>query len=534
MLIKFYSITVQVEMTKYLAAFLLTLASSVFAAQPVNLVVPVLPGGNIDAFARAVSQALTDNSIPNVVTYHPGAAGDIAYGFTQAYPDNTILVGGASHFVASHVQRNRSNFHLETMRIVGPLAEAPPAFLTDRSGTIPDIRSLIDLARTEDVPCGVSSASGSELERINREYKTRFVPVQYKGTAQIKLDLLGSNIKCGYDGVGAYINENGAIKILATAKQIIAGVPPISKELRGYSYSSWFGVAIPKNGNLASSDKLKGVLLALNKDATFQKRITSAGMTVETPDPSIEQKVHDQTASGRYLANDVPRAQPLEFVVGASAGGPDDSVTRALAEKFSKVGIETVVLNKPGAAHVVGIEYLASNKKPTLIVLTDEAAKHTLLSNAKLLGTLGRFSSIVYVAADSKFRSLADLRAASEKRSIVFGHGGFGTYSHKALVATCKAMVVACLQVPYKSGADGLLGILTGSIDAYALVSYGAARVSENGRYRAIGNAPTEPGELLLLGHNLNSSDTDRIRSTVISLDKRFYGSLGLRVPSTD
>ena len=62
---------------------------------------------------------------------------------------------------------------------------------------------------------------------------------------------------------------------------------------------------------------------------------------------------------GLMLASNVGAQPAIEFVVSAAPGGPNDTVTRKLVEKLEKyTSLKFVVLNKAGAAHVIGYNYV--------------------------------------------------------------------------------------------------------------------------------------------------------------------------------
>jgi len=69
------------------------------ATEPITLIIPTPPGGAIDSTARAISKSLTARGINNVVSYQPGAAGEIAFDNVLKKRDNVILVASSANFV---------------------------------------------------------------------------------------------------------------------------------------------------------------------------------------------------------------------------------------------------------------------------------------------------------------------------------------------------------------------------------------------------------------------------------------------------
>lgn len=251
------------------------ISTNVLANEQVNFVMPVLAGGNVDAFARAISKVLLDNDIENNILYHPGANGDIAYNQVASKPDTSILVAPMHVFVLSHVSQNRDNFHTKNMKIIGPIVETPFAFITSSNG-FESFNEMIKYAKMNELPCGASGAASAELIRINKQYGTKFQPVPYKGTAQLKTDLMGGHIKCGYDGAGAYAQEHDvkSLKYLASNINVIRGVPNIDTILPQYKFEMWFGIAIMNDSKLLKNEKLINTIMKINSNKEYTEKLS--------------------------------------------------------------------------------------------------------------------------------------------------------------------------------------------------------------------------------------------------------------------
>jgi tripartite-type tricarboxylate transporter receptor subunit TctC len=287
---------------KQLLLALLLSASTVFAA-PVNIVISVTPGGAIDLTGRTLSKILSDNNIDNIVTYKPGADGDIAYNYTMAEHDNVILVGAAANFVFSHVVQKRDNFHSTTMTIIAPVAKTSMAFITGPKG-FATFKDMIASAKTTPLPCGVSNAHGTvELTRINKLYETKFEPVPYKGSGPVAQDLGGDNLRCAYDSVATHIprHEAGQLKILAVTHSIKIQVPLASTVLPGYTFENWYGFAIPNGSNLLADHRLMDIIQNFSKHTNETKPMVDQGFIMEKPLKNINEINYLQTREYRKL-----------------------------------------------------------------------------------------------------------------------------------------------------------------------------------------------------------------------------------------
>lgn len=227
------------------------------------------------------------------------------------------------------------------------------------------------------------------------------------------------------------------------------------------------------------------------------------------------------------LAAGLTHAQTIEFVVSASPGGPNDTVSRKIADAIEKNSdIKIVVANRTGGAHNVAYNYVLTTNKPTLIMETSQVEKHELFPQLEELYNAGYFTNILFVSEKSGMKSLKDLK---NKKEVLFGHGGIGSFSHMAMQTLCEKELT-CLDVPYKSAAEGMLALASGTIDAYAIVSYGSKQFLENDRYNAIYKIRTEKSKswYKLFGKNLSDKDKQTIISVLKSLEGKFYTDMGL------
>lgn len=221
-------------------------------------------------------------------------------------------------------------------------------------------------------------------------------------------------------------------------------------------------------------------------------------------------------------------AQQIDFIVSASVGGPNDTITRKIAEKLEKhSSIQTVVINKPGGAHTIAYSFIQNTNKPTLLVSTSEVTHHDVFSQLDEVYNMGNFSNILFVSEKSKIKTFKELIELSKTRDINFGHSGQGTFSNAAMEQLCTT-VLKCLPVPYKSGADGMLAIMSGQIDTYALTSYGSQQFLENSRLVAVHTfkPKKENSWVKLFSKNVSKKDRETIIN-ILKQDSTFSTGLG-------
>lgn len=263
-------------------------------AEPVEIATPLVPGGAVDLTARAISKSMTEAGVENIVTYHPGGNGDIALRHIQQKKDNVVLVASSATFVFSNVVANRDNVWAKQNILVGPTLTNPMVFLTrDQSTTM---QELIDRARKESVPCGVSNAHGDiELRNINQRYKTKFEPVTYKGTGQLVPDILGGHITCAYDQIAPYAGLRDKLNFLA-ASRAWQTVPGIDKTLPGYHYETWYAAAIPNGSNLLQNREVMKILTGWVQQKDIVQPLLDRSFIVTQPESNLNERAQRESS----------------------------------------------------------------------------------------------------------------------------------------------------------------------------------------------------------------------------------------------
>ena len=261
------------------------------AAGPLKLITTVPPGGGMDLMARSLSKLLTDNDIPNVVVPTVGAGGDIAFNAMLADPDNAVYVLGAGNILYNTLVSPDPYYYTSKITLIGPVVNVTQAFLASERGAI-SIEALIAQANVDTVLCGASNPVGiQELTRINKEYGTKFEPVAYKGTGPLRTDLLGGHITCAYDTLATYLPAANGIRVLGLGTSINADYPLISKALKDYTFSNWWGLGLSNNSKLLADKKLMGILSSLGEHKDELKGVLIPGIVL-APTFSKIQKGH--------------------------------------------------------------------------------------------------------------------------------------------------------------------------------------------------------------------------------------------------
>ncbi len=170
--------------------------------------------------------------------------------------------------------------------------------------------------------------------------------------------------------------------------------------------------------------------------------------------------------------------KPVRLVVTYPPGGSSDLMARITAEKLSAHwGHQVLVESKPGAAGSIGMEFTA--RQPAdgytfVIGNLGPAAVNPLISKVPYnmdrdfipIALTATGPNILVVAANSPFRSLADIVAAARAKpgDVTFGTSGPGSMSHLATEMLMRQAQVKMTNVPYKGGGQAVTDLVSGQL----------------------------------------------------------------------
>lgn len=202
----------------------------------------------------------------------------------------------------------------------------------------------------------------------------------------------------------------------------------------------------------------------------------------------------------------VARAQgfpdrPVTMVVPYAPGGSADVLGRVVAPAMAELlGQSVVVELRPGAGGTIGAAHVASGARAdgyTILLGSLSLASAPALQSIPFdpardlvaIGGLGAVASLMVVAPDSPFHSLADVLAAARARpgQVTYGSSGPATGSHLAGALLAAQTGVELTHVPYRGSGAVYPDLIAGRI-SFLLDGMGsAAGQVGSGAVRALG-----------------------------------------------
>jgi tripartite-type tricarboxylate transporter receptor subunit TctC len=189
--------------------------------------------------------------------------------------------------------------------------------------------------------------------------------------------------------------------------------------------------------------------------------------------------------------------KPVQYVIPFVAGGESDIAARLQAQAFQlKFKQDMVIVNKPGAGGALAWSQMNNMpgdghtivgvNLPHIVLQPLEPDTQFRTEDITPVYFFHYTPDAVIVAADSPFRTFADLvRAAKAKPdAVTIAGSGTNTANHVAAVRLDREAGVKTTYVPFKGTGDMIASILGGHVSA--AMSYSTLAIQQKGKMRML------------------------------------------------
>ena len=258
-----------------------------FPSKPVTIIAPFAPGASADAIARLVARELSHSlGQPVVVDNKPGAGGSTGLMLVaKAAPDGYTLGMGATGAIAigPHLPDAPPLNPKKQLEPLAKIADIPLVIVAGANSNFTGLQSLIEKAKSEDVPIGNAgqyTAHHLSAELLASTANLRLPAVPYKGSAPAVNDLLGGQVPAAIvdlTSVNAHVKA-GSLKALAvtsaTRSKLAPEIPTVAEAgVPGYAAPAWMGLFAPKGTPAPVVDKLATEIRTILEKPEVQNQI---------------------------------------------------------------------------------------------------------------------------------------------------------------------------------------------------------------------------------------------------------------------
>lgn len=276
-----------------LACGLPALASAQTAAAPLQLIVPVPPGGSVDLTGRLLAEHLPRTSLKQavVVENRPGASGSIAAAsIARAAGDaNQLMLVFDSH-VTNPLVYPQLPYTLRDFTPVSRLLSFPLVFAVPASLPVNNIAEFIALAKKKPGALNVSSAGLGTLNHLAAElFKmktgTHIVHIPYRGGVPALQAVMNDEVQLfmgSWVAIGPHV-KSGRVKALAVTSARRYSVAPelptlIEAGVAGFDVSTWIGALAPARIGPERQAALHAALMQALSGAAVRQILAQQGL----------------------------------------------------------------------------------------------------------------------------------------------------------------------------------------------------------------------------------------------------------------
>jgi tripartite-type tricarboxylate transporter receptor subunit TctC len=203
-------------------------------------------------------------------------------------------------------------------------------------------------------------------------------------------------------------------------------------------------------------------------------------------------------------------SKPVEITVPYPPGGGVDLLARMISTPLSALGQSVIVENRAGAGGTIAAKYVSGRPKDghSLLMMNDAYAiapgvyKNLSYDPKKDLAAVINVAwapMLLVTAADSKYKSVADVLAASRAKDakVSYGSCGTGTDPHLAGELMNIAFKINNTHIPYKGCGPAIVDVLGRQVELAFVTISGAIPYLKSGKMRALAITSIERSKVL-------------------------------------
>ncbi|MDQ8729189.1 tripartite tricarboxylate transporter substrate binding protein [Bradyrhizobium sp. LHD-71] len=262
--------------------------------RPVRVIVPFAAGGGTDVLTRLITDELTRALGKSFyVENAPGAGGTVATAqATRAAPDGyTLFATSPGPITIYPALSSKLTYDADkNVQNISVVSEGPGVAVVAKDSRFKSLQDVIAEAKAKPGTVKIASSGIGAFSHINCELFKALagidvIHVPYRGAGPAAIDIIGGQVDMTieyFPAVGAQI-EGGELRPLAVTSAarypLRPDIPTFEDQgVKGYTTTSWVGLAAPAGTPKAIVDKLYGVIAKVAKEPAFIEKIAKLGV----------------------------------------------------------------------------------------------------------------------------------------------------------------------------------------------------------------------------------------------------------------
>ncbi len=277
-----------------------------FPQRPVRIVVPVPPGGSVDATARLLAPKMTESLGQSVVIDNRGGAStNIGMELVARAPaDGYTLLANTVPLVANPALFPKLSFSPEKDFVpVSLVVTGPSVIVAHPSVPVRDLAGLVALARAKPGSINYSSSGAGTLTHLGAELfkyltATNLVHVPYKGGGPALAAVIAGECDVTFQtplAAAGQIKAGRLHALAVTSNRRLAMLPDVPTTAEAgvpkYEFQSWVGILAPAATPPAIVRQLNEHIVRAARTADVTERFAREGAEVVAGTPEQFRKV---------------------------------------------------------------------------------------------------------------------------------------------------------------------------------------------------------------------------------------------------
>ncbi len=264
-----------------------------FPTKQIRIIVPLVPGGNLDIVARAIAAQMGEGFGQQIIVDNrPGASSLVGTQFVAKAPaDGYTLLAIANTFATvPSLMRNPGYDALKDFVGVSLTCLVPQVLVVTPSLPVRTTKDLIALGKAKpgELAYGTSGAGSTghiAAELLSLQAGIKMLHVPYKGNAATIVDVIAGNVQMMFDQVStskAYV-DSGRLRALGVTSlkrsPLFPTVPTIDESgLKGYEEITLNGLVAPAGTPREALTKLNAEVSRVTRLPELRKRYIERGI----------------------------------------------------------------------------------------------------------------------------------------------------------------------------------------------------------------------------------------------------------------
>lgn len=266
-----------------------------FPSKSLRIIVPVPPGGNLDAVTRAVAERLSATIGQAVVVENrTGASSTVGTRFVAQSPaDGYTLLAMANTFLSTPAVMPSAGYDpVAEFAGVSMLVRVPNVVVVPASSPSRTIVELIARAKAKPgevsyATAGAGSVGHMAAERFSRHLGLHLLHVPYKGNGPALIDMVGGRVAMMFDQVstsGPHIKA-GRLRALGVTSlkrsSVLPEVPTLDEAgVKGFEDYTFNGLAVPAAVPRDVATRLHAEVVNALQSPELRSRFATLGIEV--------------------------------------------------------------------------------------------------------------------------------------------------------------------------------------------------------------------------------------------------------------